>query len=432
MRAGRPVAGSIAAGVYGQAALVVTGVIVARSLGPVDRGHIAFLLLLPSVLRQVGTLGLPSATTFFIARNNTLQNEIVRAIRAPVILQVVLLTTLQGVLLWALVQDEPSRVRTAGLLTLGLLASGIALDYGLAILQGQGRYLSFNILRVLPVTAYAAAIVLLVLLGEAELISIMIAWVGANLCVAGVTVAVAASKMSRASGSGIPPSRRQLLRFGLKGLPGSASSVETFRVDQAVIGLFLNPAALGLYVAGLSFTNLPRFIAQSIGMVAFPQVARGARESAKRLMWRFCLLATILITVVVVMLELAAGWLVPFFFGREFAGSVGLTRILLVGALFFGIRRVLSDAAKGAGHPGLGTIAEFVSWLSLLPLLVIFVPHFGVEGVAAALAISSGLSLATLVITLLRRPTMSEGAIPRSTAQRLRSVQASRVSHSTH
>ena len=119
IRAGRPVAGSIAAGVYSQAALVVTGVIVARALGPVDRGHLAFLLLLPSVLRQVGTLGLPSATTFFIARSNTLQAEIVRAIRTPVILQIVLLTIFQGVLLWALVGDEPSRVWRAGLLTLG-------------------------------------------------------------------------------------------------------------------------------------------------------------------------------------------------------------------------------------------------------------------------------------------------------------------------
>jgi O-antigen/teichoic acid export membrane protein len=432
MRAGRPVAGAIAAGVYGQAALVVTGVIVARSLGPVDRGHLAFLLLFPSVLRQVGTLGLPSATTFFIARNNTLQTEIVRTIRTPVILQIVLLTIFQGVLLWALVDDEPSRVWTAGLLTLGLLVGGVLLDYGLAILQGQGRFLSFNILRVLPVTTYAATIVLLLMLGEAELIWIMIAWVGANLCAAGVTVAVAAWKMPRSSGSEMPPSRLQLLRFGLKGLPGFTSPVETFRVDQAVIGLFLNPAALGLYVVGLSFTNLPRFIAQSIGMVAFPQVARGARESARRLMWQFCLLATILIAVVVVLLELAAGWLVPFFFGREFAGSVGVTRILLVGALFLGIRRVLSDAAKGAGHPGLGSIAEFVSWLSLLPLLVILVPHFGVEGVAAALSISSALSLATLVITLLRGPTMSAGAIPQSTAQRLASVQASSFSRSAH
>ena len=57
-------------------------------------------------------------------------------------------------------------------------------------------------------TTYAAAIVLLLLLSEAELIPIVIAWVGANLCVAGATVAVAAWKIPRSSGSGTPPSRR--------------------------------------------------------------------------------------------------------------------------------------------------------------------------------------------------------------------------------
>ncbi len=50
----RPLVGSIASGVYGQGVLVITGVIVARSLGPTDRGYLAFILLLEAIVFAVG------------------------------------------------------------------------------------------------------------------------------------------------------------------------------------------------------------------------------------------------------------------------------------------------------------------------------------------------------------------------------------------
>ena len=103
-------------------------------------------------------------------------------------------------------------------------------------------------------------------------------------------------------------------------------------------------------------------------------------------------------------LELTAGWLVPFFFGSDFEGAVDVTRILLIGAFFFSIRRVLADGAKGIGFPGLGSIAELGSWISLVPLLAILMPRFGLEGAAAAMRSPSALSLAILVYALLRAP----------------------------
>ena len=83
-----------------------------------------------------------------------------------------------------------------------------------------------------------------------------------------------------------------ILRFGRRSLFGGAPAVEAYRADQAVVALFLPPVALGIYVVALALTNLPRFIARSVGMVATPTVAAGAtQEHARRTMWRFCWLA---------------------------------------------------------------------------------------------------------------------------------------------
>ncbi len=64
-----------------------------------------------------------------------------------------------------------------------------------------------------------------------------------------------------------------MVAFGAKGLLGANSPIEYYRVDQAVVGLFLTPVALGLYSVALAFTNLPRSIANSLGVVAYPHVA---------------------------------------------------------------------------------------------------------------------------------------------------------------
>jgi hypothetical protein len=179
-------------------------------------------------------------------------------------------------------------------------------------------------------------------------------------------------------------------------------------VDQAVVGLFLSTPALGLYVVGLAFANLPRFIAQSIGYIAYPRVAAQPEEQAWRTLWQFFWLAVGASGLVVLGLELAMARLVPLFFGDAFSGAVTLARILLVGALFLSARRVLTDGAQGLGRPGLGTIAEIASWAFLLPALAVFTPLWNSRGVAVALAVSSALSFAVLLVLLVRRRNASE------------------------
>lgn len=118
--------------------------------------------------------------------------------------------------------------------------------------------------------------------------------------------------------------------------------------------------------------------------------------------------------------------LVPFFFGADYGGAVVVTRILLSGAFFFAIRRVFADGAKGIGLPGLGSIAELGSWISLVSLLAVLMPLFGLEGVATAIAISSALSLAILVVALLRKSDPRTSATTRGREPVLLSVRRAR------
>lgn len=395
----RAVAGSIATAVSFQAVLVVSGVLAARLLGVEDRGHLALLLLIPGLLSQIGGLGLPLSVTYHIAREPSAARTIVRSVARSAVIQGFVLTLVHATILALLLAGESREVRTAGLLTLPLVPGLLAFEYGLAILQGEHRFRSFNILKLLPQTLYSAAVLGLFLTGSGPLAAVVVAAVVPSVVLGAAAVVLALRRLPPAADPGAgAPTPRALLRFGLKGLLGAAWPSESFRVDQIAVGLLLPPEALGLYVVGLAFTNLPRFIAQGIGTVAYPHVAgRRSQRDARQSMWRLFGFTVALCAAVVAALEGVAGVIVPLFFGREFEDAVPIARIVLVGALFLSARRILTESARGAGHLHLGTIGEAVSWSVLVPAVAILAPSAGAEGVAWALTLSSGLSLAAIL-----------------------------------
>ena len=410
MTRSRSIAWAVLAGGAGQAALIVSGVLAARLLGVEDRGYLALLALLPAVLAQVGSLGLPLATTFELSREPERARATVRTLARPAAVQAVALTLVHGAILVALFADDPRDVRLGALLTIVAVPVTLAHQYGLAILQGQQRFRDFNVFRTLPAGLYSVAVAVLFVAGAGDLPSVTVAWIATAALAAAATLAVALRGLPPAREGG-RPAVSELLRFGLRGLLGWTSPVETFRLDQAVVGLLLSPAALGLYVVGLAFANLPRFVAQSIGYVAYPRVAAKRVERAARAeLWHFFWVSVAICSAVVAALELVAGALVPLFFGEAFSDAVGVTRILLVNALFLAARRVLTDGAQGLGLPGLGTTAELASWLFLIPGLVVLMPLFGVEGVALALTLASGLALVVLGTLVARSPSGRAGA----------------------
>jgi O-antigen/teichoic acid export membrane protein len=208
--------------------------------------------------------------------------------------------------------------------------------------------------------------------------------------------------------------------------------LETFRLDQVVVGFFLSPAALGIYVASLAFTNLPRFIAQSLSMVAMPYVAsRPDRHSARRASWRFfgaTLAGAGLITIVLVV---TADMIVPLVFGEDFHDAVHPTRLLLFGALLFSVRRIVSECLRAMDRPGIGTIAEVTSWIVLVPLVVLLAPRWELDGVAAAVAISAAVSLIAVIWGAIRSEELSAPSTRRS-RHRLVSLPDSTGTRSPH
>ncbi len=396
---------SVATGLAGQGALVISGVLVARLLGVENRGYLALLAIVPVIISQAGGLGLPAATTYYIAREPGHAGAIARSLLRPAALQIVFLTAAQAAVLHFLLRGDGSDVTLAGALSLPAAGAMLTQQYGLAILQGERRYRAFNVARLAPAVTYATTLVALSILGADDLPLVAALWAGGLVIMALVTATLAATGLPAAAREAdSPPRRGTIMRFGLRAFLGSSYPAEIFQPDQAVVGLFLAPASLGVYATATAFNNLPRFVSQSIGMVAYPSVAsspdRGAASDQIR---RFLAVTAATSGAMVIGIEASVQWLVPFLFGSEFSEAVPIVRILLVGAFFVSLRRVLTESLRGLGRAGMGSVAEFASWASLLPALAVLMPAAGATGAAAAMALSSFIACCFLFAVTLRQ-----------------------------
>jgi O-antigen/teichoic acid export membrane protein len=420
--AARALGGSLLAAGVSQAALVVSGVLVARALGPADRGYSAIVIWVPSLLVLVGSLGLPIASTYFVARSPESAHSIARKLIVPALLQTAIGVAIMLGALVTVLSGEPARVISAGLVATGIVPALLAQIYGLAFLQGQRRFRAFNVLRVLPASLYSIALLGAFVAGLHSLVQITVVTVATAVVAAGLTMVVLVRGLVPRGdiAAAEVPSLSQLTRFGLKGFFGSVSPGEDFRLDQAAVALFLNPVSLGFYVVAQAFINLPRFVGQSVGVIAYPSVA-GHRDPrrARRSLWRHFALGAGLALGTVTVLEIAVPSLISLFFGAAFSEAVPIARILLIGAFCVSARRVLADGVRGAGYPTLGTIAEAASWMILVPAMVVLAPMFGAEGVALAVTVSWAASLIILLAAtayVVHGPGKRFGSVPASLA----------------
>jgi O-antigen/teichoic acid export membrane protein len=400
---------SVGTGVAIQLTLMASGPLIARLLGPAGRGELAAIMIWPAALTFFGTLGLPAGTTYAIARGSGEPRELSRRMLKYALPQTVAILAIQFGIFEAVLGGRGRAVWEAGLVSLILVPVLLGQQYGIALLQGAHRFRLFNAARVLPSTLYAVFVAGLFVMHRHSLMGIVLAWLVANaattlLCFVGVYAYEDAPRQHA------PMSERQMFSFGLRGLFVSGSPIEAVRLDQMALAIFLPAAALGTYVVGLAITNLPSFVSKSVGVVAFPTVAREKdAETARRMVVRYTLLDLWLSLLIVIPLFAVAHWIIPLLFGNAFRDAVVISYLILPGTVFLSVRRVLAEGLRGLGHPVIGTVGEIVALGWLLGALAVFVPLLGARGAAVAMTTAYA---ASLIVTLVGARRRMGGAAP--------------------
>ena len=380
---------------------LVSGIIAARSLGVEGRGELAAVILWPAVLASLAELGLPTAFTYLAASQGETRHDLARSVLPLCLAQSAVLYAVGIPVILAVLAGYPDGVRlTAVGFLLAYAPLYMAVRYLLALNQGAGRIKVFNAVRLLIPAVYALGLVVRLLTGQTTVRSYAAVYAGSFLAALAALLLVSSREIR--SGAVRPRIDRDIARrswsVGHRTYFGSLAPVDTLQLDVLMTTAFLGATEAGLYYVATSVGALVRTWGTTLGALALPRVAaEPSRDRALAVLASFVRITVVLSGGFALVAIVFAGPLLSLVYGEAFASAQTLVRILAVGMLAASLRYVLGDGLRGLGMHSTATRAEMLGWLTGGVALAVFMPLFGVNGVALAVSVSYGATLIAML-----------------------------------
>jgi O-antigen/teichoic acid export membrane protein len=376
---------------------VLTGILAARMLGPTGRGEVAAIIIWPSAIVTLISLGMNQSIAYSVGQRAFTLDEVATATVVIGIAQSAL-SVLLGVLVvfFALARYSPD-IRHLGLLFALFSPALILGGYSGNLFQGRRDLLRFNLIRIIPAFVYLAGLVGLYWGHQSSVRGVV------SSQIAGFVVALPFGAMLawrllrphfRWNAKVIP----WLLSFGWRTQVTNLANTFNQRIDQMILSLFVPPQQLGFYAVAVTLSNAVTVFPQAAGIVTFSRGASQHRDDARRTIGTSFRASLTWLLVCCALLYALAPVLVHVIFGSRFGGSVIACRILLPGALMVGLNQVLYNGASALGRPGLPSIAEGFSMGITAVGLYILVPRYGYVGAAIVSSIAYTTSFVIMLI----------------------------------
>ena len=380
---------------------IVTGVVVARALGPGAKGLFVLTFLLLNQTGSVGSFGIPHALIYFLGSGRISRAEAVGHYLATSIgFGLLLIVPYVAVVhLWGDVVFKDVPPRTLYLLSVLLLPS-LLLSNGTGLLRGLNRIDLFNLVTV------ADAALRLVLLAAALVIlrrgldgAVSATALAASLSGVFSVVVVLAAARCRPRWS--VRSLRALVGYGLRSYLTVVLQLTERKADMFLLAWLLpvETAAwqIGLYSTAVALAELPRNIAAAAGTVLLPRISSSDERSNQATVPRVSRNLVAVNVVFAVALTVCARPLIALLYGAAFAPSYLPFVVLLPGVVFAGVLNVFEAEMVGTGRPlKLSAFAGLTLALNVA-MNLIAIPRWGIVGAAATSGITYSLLAALLV-----------------------------------
>ncbi len=383
-----------------QFANVISGIVLARSLGPAGRGILTAAMLFGPLLASIGGLGIADALVYHSGR--------VGGAKSPALITALCIGTVQSLILVlaglaivpALLRAPSHPAASLALAYLTIIPLFPLSQYPLAVLQGRLRIAQFNLVRASVPLVYTVTLVLLWRLGAMTVGAALAASLGSTgvACILALAAAVGFST-HRASFT----VARELLGYGLRAHSGNLATILVAQIDLLMLTAMVPSRDLGYYTVATSAAMTASLIPAAASMVLFPTFANQSAEAIPRALARFLLWGMGGALVLTAGLVLVVPWAVVPVYGPAFRAAAPLGLILVPGYAIRGASQMLVAILRGSGTPMSASAGQIVGLVVLAALLPLGITARGTEGAALAVTVSAAAALLWLLITALRR-----------------------------
>jgi len=244
---------------------ILKSAVVARFLGPANRGIYGLVCALPDLLSGLGNLGSGPAVYYFVAKRQRDLQSVVGAVLVFCLANGIVLAVVTYVIIhlpslfaeerWALHAYQPLMLVSLPLLLAALL--------GQRLLNANGRMRTLSVVTVVGPTAQFLCFLLFLRLRATPLSAAIWAWLLSTAATALVSFV-----LLRKDGAYPPRLDTSLLReglqYGLSNYVAQCCEFAMFRLDYLFVAQLLEPAALGVYAIATQMAEMLRMLPQAV------------------------------------------------------------------------------------------------------------------------------------------------------------------------
>lgn len=376
-------------------------IIIARILGPQDKGVYSLAILLPTLVFTLINMGISPSTVYHVSRgkydlkkifgNNLILGGLISGL--GIAISLVLAVSLQSTFLKGV---------SSYYLMLATAIIPVLLIYGylLSMLLGLREFKKYNLAIVLRSAFLFLFSVLLLIVFRGGVTGATLAEI-CSILLPTLFVFIWLKKMVGSPSCVFDREyTKDLCLYGAKAHIGSILTFLNYRMDMLLLNLFSNPLAVGFYSISVSIAEKLWLISQSASTVLFPIVASEEREENKKRLTPIISRNVFFITIVGAVFTYFAGeWFIVLLFSEAYFDSVRPLQVLLPGIISLSLSGVLSNDISARGMPLINSYYSFISLIINLILNILFIPRMGISGAALASSISYSVTTVGRVVT---------------------------------
>jgi O-antigen/teichoic acid export membrane protein len=370
---------------------IASSIIIARGLGPTGKGIVNTLTTFTSFVGLIALLGIHTAVIYYSASGRFTYKDIMRNLVSFLIFftvpLAVFLTFLAPFLKSNILKGVPLPLIIVALLLIPLNGLSTILD---SILRSQQR---FKQIFITGITSSFSLLVFYCIF----IILLRLGVVGGMLAV-WLTIPLAITLYLFFLNDILKPEYfkpriqkeiiRELLSYGLKCFLSNILWVTSLRVDVFFVNYFLKPGAVGIYMTGVTYTELIRMVPTAISGPLFPRVSSLPPEEADKFAPFVTRSLTLILIPACFIFYFLAPVIIPFFYGKAFIPSVKVVGFLLPGIILWSYMSQFNAYVVGKGYPQVGLYGAIISSLLTFVLDITLIPKMGIAGAAIASSIA--------------------------------------------
>jgi O-antigen/teichoic acid export membrane protein len=368
---------------------LVSGILLARGLGPENRGIITMLVqAIPSTILTLVKLGVSQATVYYVNRKEASVDQVA----SNSVFLALVLGGISAAVVWGLrgemshniLKDIPDWALALALLRVPLLLLD---NYLYGVLQATSQFGIYNTrLLVSEVIKLVMVVILITVFKLGLAAAVWIYLLGAILNMGWLLATM--SRTIRFSFRFDSRLLRNMLSFGVRSYVQVVTAYLLLRVDIYMVQSILGPAQTAFYSLSVHFVEMVLEVPQAIGLVLYPRLAALGEEEIHRLTAQTCRRTLILTVPAAVFLATIGPPLITFLYGEAFAPAGAPLLWTSVGMIPMAIFVIITRDFTARSKQVVNTVSGIIALITNVVLNIYLIPRWGIVGAAFATAVA--------------------------------------------